>query len=234
VAPGWTDDWYDLALGRACVWCSRPGRLVCRHCRAALPTGATRVRPDPCPEGLVPAFAATEYVDPVRRMILLHKERGLYPLARPLGEILAGPVRAALVPNGRTVLVPAPSSAAVVRARGHDATLRVTRVAAGLLRAQGADVTVQPLLRQRDLVADQAGLTSVQRAVNLADRMAVRPSRLRGLARAGVGVAALVCDDLITTGSTAREAQRALTDVGVPVNAICCVAATRRLHPPRA
>lgn len=234
VTSRWLDDWYDVALGRACVWCSTPGRLLCVGCRAALPTGASRVRPDPCPHGLAPTFAAAEYADPVRRMILAHKERGLYPLARPLGEILAGPVRAALVPGGRTLLVPVPSRPAVVRARGHDAILRVVRVTAGLLRAEGADVTVQPLLRQRDLIADQAGLTSAERAANLADRMAVRPARLRGLARRGVRVAALVCDDVITTGSTAREAQRALTDVGVPVRAICCVAATRRRRPPRA
>jgi predicted amidophosphoribosyltransferase len=232
VTAHWADGWYDLALGRACVWCSRPGRLVCTRCRADLPTGAQHVRPDPCPDGLVPAFAATEYADPVRRMILLHKERGLYPLARPLGAILAGPVRAALVPGVRTLLVPVPSRPAVVRARGHDAILRTVRVAAGLLRAEGADVAVQPLLHQRDLVADQAGLNSAQRAANLAERMAVRPSRLSGLARTGVPLAALVCDDVITTGSTAREAQRALTDAGVPVSAICCVAATRRRRQP--
>jgi predicted amidophosphoribosyltransferase len=165
-------------------------------------------------------------------MIVLHKEQGLYPLARPLGELLAGPVRSALVPGCRTVLVPVPSRPAVVRARGHDALLRLSRVAAGVLRAEGADVTLQPLLRQRDLVVDQAGLTSAQRAANVADRMAVRMSRLRGLARARVRVVAIVCDDVITTGATAREAQRALVDVGVPVAAICCVAATRRRRPP--
>jgi predicted amidophosphoribosyltransferase len=189
------------------------------------------VRPDPCPEGLAPAYAATAYADPVRRMILLHKEHGLYPLARPLGEILAGCVGAALVPGCRTLLVPVPSRPAVVRARGHDALLRLTRVAAVALRAAGADVSVQPLLRQRDLVADQAGLTSAQRAANVSDRMAVRPSRLRSLARSRARVVAVVCDDVITTGATAREAQRALVEVGVPVAAICCVAATRRRRP---
>jgi predicted amidophosphoribosyltransferase len=167
-------------------------------------------------------------------MILLHKERGLHPLARHLGVILAASVRAALVPGARTLLVPVPSSPAVVRARGHDAMLRVARVTAQVLRAEGCDVSAQPVLRQRDRITDQAGLTAAQRAVNLAGRMAAQRSRLSGLARAGVPLTALVCDDVITTGSTAREAQRALTDVGVPVAAICCVAATRRRRPPRA
>jgi len=225
------DDWLDLAFGRACVCCAHPGRLLCPACRADLPTGATRVWPDPCPEGLAPAFAASEYADPLRRMILLHKERRVFPLARPLAEALVAPVLAAMETRGRTVLVPVPSRAAVVRARGHDPMLRVARVAAGVLRSAGADVVVVRLLRQRDAVADQAGLTAGERATNLAGRMAVRTSGLRALARGAAPVTTIVCDDVITTGSTAREAQRALEAVGVPVRAICCVAATRRRVP---
>jgi predicted amidophosphoribosyltransferase len=225
------DDWLDLAFGRACVCCARPGRLLCPACRAGLPSGATRVWPDPCPEGLVPAFAASEYADPLRRMILLHKERQVFPLARPLGEALVAPVLAAMATRGRTVLVPVPSRAAVVRARGHDPMLRITRAAAGVLRAAGADVAVNRLLRQREGVADQAGLTASERAANLAGRMAVRASGLRALARDAAPVTTIVCDDVITTGSTAREAQRALEAVGLPVRAICCVAATRRRVP---
>jgi predicted amidophosphoribosyltransferase len=228
MTPDWIDDWLDLALGHACVGCARPGRVLCPQCRAGLPAGARPVQPDPCPPGLVPVFAATEYADLVRRMIVLHKERRIFALARPLGEVLAGPVRLARAAGGRTLLVPVPSRPAVVRKRGHDPMVRVARVVAGILRSEGADVSVQPLLRQRDLVADQAGLTAGERAVNLADRMAARPGRLRAGARTGAPVMALICDDVITTGSTAREAQRALVDVGVPVAAICCVAATRR------
>jgi predicted amidophosphoribosyltransferase len=228
IVPGWLDDWLDLVLGAACVCCGRPGRLVCAGCAAALPTEAHRVWPDPCPEGLARAFAAAEYADPVRRMILLHKERHVFALARPLGLALAAPVRAGLLPAGRTLLVPVPSRPGVVRARGHDPMLRITREAARRLGSDGVDVTVCPLLRHRDVIADQAGLTAAQRAANLADRMAVHGGRLRRLARSGDRVSAVVCDDVITTGATAREAQRALEAVGVPVAAICCVAATRK------
>jgi len=224
----WRDDWLDLALGSACVCCARPGRLVCATCDRALPLEARQVRPDPCPQGLAPAYAAAEYADPVRRMILLHKERGAFALAGPLGRALALPVVAGLAWRGRTVLVPVPSRPAVVRARGHDPMLRIARVAARNLRAAGVDTVVSPLLRQRDLVADQAGLTAAERADNLVDRMAVRAGVLRALARTGISVTTVVCDDVLTTGSTAREAQRALEAVGLPVATICCVAATRR------
>ena len=228
MVPGWLDDWLDLALGASCVCCAVPGRVLCRDCRDSLPLEARQVWPDPCPDGLAPAFAAAEYADPVRRMILLHKEQRAFALARPLGEALVLPVLAGMASRGRTVLVPVPSRPAVVRARGHDPMLRITRASARVLRAAGADVAVSPLLRQRDVVADQAGLSAVERAVNLADRMAVRPGSVRALARSGVPVTTVVCDDVLTTGATAREAQRALEDVGLPVAAICCVAATRR------
>lgn len=227
----WWDDWLDLVLGSACVACEKPGRLVCPECGRALPTGAVRVRPSPCPDGLAPCHAAAEYADPVRRMILLHKERGVFGLAEPLGRLLAGPVRAAAGRDARTLLVPVPSRPAVVRARGHDPLLRITRVAAGLVRSDPHDVVVVPMLRQRDVVADQAGLDAVERSANLAGRFAVRSRALRALARSRVPVTAIVCDDVLTTGSTAREAQRALESVGVPVAAICCVAATRKRVP---
>lgn len=221
----------DLALGGACVVCARPGRLLCRSCHDSLPWAVRPVRPDPCPPGLAPAYAAAEYADPVRRMILLHKEHAAYGLAGPLGEALAGAIRVGLRRGGRTILVPVPSRPAVVRARGHDPTGRLTRAAAAALRSLDEDVAVWPLLRQRDVVADQAGLTAAERAANLADRMAVRVGPLRRLARRGRPLTAVVCDDVLTTGSTAREAQRALESVGLGVAAVCCVAATRRRVP---
>lgn len=224
----WLDDWLDLVLGGACVCCERPGRLLCMTCRQALPRGANPVRPDPCPPGLAPAFAAGEYADPLRQLILLHKEQRVFGLAGPLGFALAKAVRAGLARGSRTVLVPVPSRAAVVRARGHDPVLRMVRVAAASLRGEGHDVVVHPLLRQRDVVADQAGLSAAERTSNLVDRMAVHTRWLRLLARVATPVSAVVCDDVLTTGSTAREAQRALEAVGVPVRAIACVAATRK------
>jgi predicted amidophosphoribosyltransferase len=88
------------------------------------------------------------------------------------------------------------------------------------------------LLEVRGPVLDQAGLDARQRAANLAGSMAVRRRVLHRLARSEVPVSVVVCDDVLTTGATAREAQRALEESGLPVRAVVTVAATRRRLPP--
>ena len=223
----------DLLLGGACVGCARPGRVLCLDCRAGLPDHAVQRWPTPTPPGLVPPFATGDYLDLLRAMILAHKERRLLTLQRPLGALLAVAVSQALeqvgVPVGESVvLIPAPSRRGAARQRGHDPTLRMCQAAQEALSRDGRDVLVAPLLRFRAGVIDQAGLDIAQRRSNLAGSMECAPGalrRLRGLRAAGHLV---ICDDVITTGATAREAQRALGAVGLPPVAIAAVAATRR------
>jgi predicted amidophosphoribosyltransferase len=164
-------------------------------------------------------------------MVLAHKERGVFALAAPLGRVLAAALPATLRANP-VVLVPVPSRPGVVRARGHDPMLRITRSAARRLRREGWQAGVRRLLHVRGPVLDQAGLDSAARATNLSGSMAVRAGARNRLARAGTPVSIVVCDDVLTTGATAREAQRALEDGGLPVTAVVTVAATRKRLPP--
>lgn len=223
------DGFVDLVLGSRCVGCDRPGRALCPTCRTACvdrAAGATPHWPTPCPPGLVPPYAVGEYADVLRALVLAHKERRVLALARPLGELLAGAVTAA-APRGPLVLVPVPSRATTVRQRGHDPTLTMTRVAAGLL---GPPARAARLLRLRPGVVDQAGLDAAGRAANLAGSMTVPADVVRHLARRCPRAHVVVCDDVLTTGATLREAQRALEAAGVPVHAAAVVAATRRRH----
>lgn len=166
-------------------------------------------------------------------MVLAHKEQGVLALARPLGDLLAESVRCGVGRDTTPVaLVPVPSRVVVVRTRGHDPLLRLSRAAARRLREQGIDASVRRLLRPHGTVRDQAGLSSVERMGNLAGTMAVAPAARSALARTNRPVHLVVCDDVVTTGATAREAQRALEDAGLTVRAIATVAATRRRIPP--
>ncbi|MBO0847217.1 MAG: ComF family protein, partial [Nocardioides sp.] len=111
----------DLVLGSSCVGCGRPGRVLCTSCRAGLEVVPGPAWPTPVPPGLTDPWAATAYDGTVRAMVVGHKEHRLLALARPLGDLLAAAVGAALadlVPEpAPLVLVPVPSRPATVRAR---------------------------------------------------------------------------------------------------------------------
>lgn len=221
----------DLVLGGRCVACLRAGRALCPACRASLPDRPRVAWPLPTPPGLVVPWAAAEYDGAVRAMVVAHKERAVLGLRRPLGGLLATAVTAA-ARGGPVVLVPVPARPGSDRARGHRPLPDLVRVAASVMRRAGHPVTTAGLLVSRGGVADQAGLTAADRAANLAGSMACPTSALRRLA--GRRLRAVVCDDVLTTGSTAREAQRALEASGIEVAGIAVVAATRRRRPPGA
>lgn len=192
--------------------------------------------PSPTPPGLVPPYALGDYDGVLQSLVIGHKERGLIGLRQVLGVLLArsvaaaagGDPAAAAAGGAVLVLVPVPSRRSSTRARGHEPTRSMTAVAASALRRDGWPAQVAPLLRLRSGVADQAGLDSAARRANLAGSMTCpRPGIVRLLRRWDT-VRVVVCDDVLTTGSTAREAQRALAAVGLPPLAVATVAATVR------
>ncbi len=216
----------DLVLGSRCVACERPGRALCVACAAGLPDAGRISWPSPCPPGLVQPWSGGDYAGVLKRLVNAHKEQRVLALDRPLGTVLAAVVADLVAAAGSGddvtwLLVPVPSRPAVVRRRGHDPVLRMTRRAAGILRGGGVPASVVPGLRPGRAVADQAGLGSAKRAANLAGALeACRP-----VPRSGPVV---VVDDVLTTGATAREAQRALQDEGWDVRGVAVVAATQR------
>lgn len=229
------DAFLDLALGGRCLGCDEPGRAVCARCLRALPGDPGCVFPacpEPRPAGLVPVLAAAEYDGLVRRMIVRHKEDQAFALSRPLGSLLAMPLTLALArwPAGTLpVLVPVPSRAHAVRTRGHDPLDRIVRAALRRIGPPSPAPYVAHLLRHRGRTADQGELGAAARAENLAGAFAIRTGGLGRLARhARAGSATvIICDDVCTTGSTVREAQRALEEVGIGVGLVAVVAATR-------
>ncbi len=227
------DGLLDLLLGGSCLGCGAFGRVLCPACRADLPTTAAACRPGTAP-GLVTPYAVAPYDALVRDLVIGHKERGLASLRPVLGSLLAVAVLAVLESHdvrGPVVLVPVPSRGASVRARGRDATREMTTSARTYVERRGAgryDVRTAPLLRSRPGVVDQAGLDVAGRLRNLQGSMACSSASLRRLGAHVRAAHVVVCDDVLTTGATLGEAQRALGAVGVEVLGHACVAATRR------
>jgi predicted amidophosphoribosyltransferase len=221
----------DLVLGAACVGCEAPGRVLCAECAGLLPRGGRLSWPTPTPPGLAVPFAGGEYDGLLKVMINEHKEHAVFALADPLGRVLSVvlldllEVLADRAPGPGTPvhLVPVPSRPGVVRRRGHDPLLRVARVAAGRLRRAGTDASVRRQLVAGRPVLDQATLDAAARARNLVGSM-----RSRRVVPRGPDALVVVVDDVLTTGSTAREAQRALEEAGTAVLGIATVAATRK------
>lgn len=219
----------DLLTGVTCLGCARPGRLLCGPCRAALPDHAVPAVLDPTPVGLAPVWAAAAYEGVPRDLVLHLKERRRLSLRPPLADLLASAVRAAAPGSDAVLLVAVPSRRAVVRARGHDPLGTVVALAARRLRRQGVGARPVRLLAPHGAVADQAGLDAAARAANLAGSMWC--PGVRRLPASAAGSRLVVCDDVVTTGATLAEAQRALAAVGLPVTGHAAVAATVRRHP---
>ncbi|MCL2552159.1 MAG: ComF family protein [Actinomycetia bacterium] len=227
---GWWQEITGLVLPVDCAGCGRPRTELCERCQGLLggAASARRVRPAPEPPGLPPVWAAGRYGDEVRAVVLAHKERGALGLAGPLGAALAGAVRR-MGADGPLLLVPVPSARRAVAQRGHDATARMTRVAARELRRQGVPARAAGALRLLRPVADQTALGGAGRLVNLSGAMAVAGGSGRLLRAAPV----VLVDDLMTTGSSLTVAARAVSVAGGRVAGAAVVAGPRdpEVHP---
>jgi predicted amidophosphoribosyltransferase len=166
----------------------------------------------------------------LRGVINAHKERQALALTSFLAGRLALSVHALLrseAPGagaGRIVLVPIPSAARAVRRRGFDATASIALLAARRLRVRYS-VTVRSALTQGRRVGDQAGLRAAARQENLLGAFRLRKPVTSG--------AAVLVDDLVTTGSSLTEAARVLRAARIRVLGAATVAATIRLQPPK-
>ena len=230
----------DLLSGSTCVGCARPGRMLCPRCRDLLPVGASVSWPSPTPPALVTPWAAADYDGAVREMIVAHKDRGQFAFRRVLADLLLASVLCAAAGSGVSsaaeqplVLVPVPSRPGSSRRRGYDPMGTLARVAVSRLRRAGHGACAAPLLVSSRSVLDQAGLSAAERSANLAGSMACPSPRLARLAARHARAHLIICDDVLTTGASAAEAQRALSAVGLAPVAIAVIAATRRRFPDR-
>ncbi len=210
--------WLDFLFPPRCSHCERrleagvlcedcAGRvelnrtLFCCRCGARLPGGVKIChREEPCMLG-----GAVSYGNPVVQALVRDlKFRGLREAAQPLGDWLAAYI--SLLPVRlfeESILVPLPLSVRRERARGFNQSLLLTEVVAGKL-----NLPCRPELLKRERHSrPQSELHSVEE----------RKNNVRGCFASGSAVRGkkiILLDDVVTSGSTLREAALILRAAG--------------------
>ncbi len=161
-------------------------------------------------------MACGDYADPLARLVVALKDDGAWQLADPLGALLAR-ATSALAPGPDCVLVPMPSSPQAVRVRGYDHARALAKVC-----ARRVGLPQRALLRKVRSAGDQVGLDRQSRLGAQAGTMVAEPGRCR----------VVVVDDVVTTGSTAAEAVRALRAAGHEVVGLAAICETPRRTSP--
>lgn len=198
------DRWWqaaaDLVLGACCPLCETPGGRVCRRCAASLPPDPVHVA-----AGDLEVVAAGIHSGSRRDAVLAWKLRAVSGLDPLVAHHLAVAVLTLVGDADAITLVPVPSTRRSRRERGRDLVADLAAAAARDLSGIGLDVSAQRCLRLVRQTADQHALGRDDRARNLA-----RSMRATALPKGPV----VVVDDVVTTGSTVREAVRALASQG--------------------
>ena len=121
-----------------------------------------------------------------------------------------------------TTLVPAPSSPRSMRERGRWHMRNVTNSLARSLRRRGMDVDTAALLRTTKTSGKSVQMHgAAQRSRRLQGHIviAARPPYPRNV---------ILVDDIVTTGTTARQCVQALNAAGIHVTTVICLARTLR------
>lgn len=247
----WRDFLY-LVLPADCVVCGAEDQSLCPECAAVLrKQTAAPFRAERSADALMSVaghpllrvVASGEYRDALSQSILAFKNHGrteLGPqlsrcLARALDTTAAPPPATPLASMPTVLLVPIPSTGSGWRRRGYDpvALLLRTLVREGRLPF---GMEVVPLLRIKTRLPwhrrHQKGLGRAARRRNIRNTMKikqkfVRSFRLKAKPSGQNVIEVVLVDDVLTTGSTLREAAKTLGLSGFRVRAAVVLAAAR-------
>ena len=205
-----------LLFPTRCFGCRDLGYLICSNCRKLW-------NPHIYKSTIVDlaVYSAIPYSPVAKNILLAAKEQSIKSADQLVRSAMAASLRVLFQKYPNSALVPIPSAPASNRRRGRDFINEMA-----IFVAKDMGVGVLPLLEQQRLVRDQSKLNIASRRENLAMALSIKP-QLRGNYSSE---SVVILDDLVTTGSTINEANRALTKAGFKVQAAAtaCVALRRR------
>ncbi|UCD94701.1 MAG: ComF family protein, partial [Candidatus Zixiibacteriota bacterium] len=207
-----TDDYENLVCSNCREGIAELDLPFCSGCYAVLEDGA------PCPgcleEYALPVYALGHFVDPLKEIIHQFKYYGFQNLGKVLADRLVDKYFGFLDRLGLNYLVPIPLHSYRQKSRGFNQASILSDIIGSRL---DVPVETESLLKTHR-TKDQAKLIPRRRAANIAGAFRISGERLTGKTVA-------VVDDVVTTGTTVREAARVLTEAGAKPVAVIAVAA---------
>ncbi len=206
-----------IALGSPCLLCNQSARgdPVCAACTTTLRQTSWGVTSLAIDDARIPVLFRESYGGLLSDAVIRSKYRGDWGHARWLGQTLGCLPRPWL--GDPPVALPIPLSDQRLADRGYNQSVFIARQAA---RAWGLKMTPR-WLRKTKRTARQAGLARDERFANLSGSF--------WASEKVAGQRCLLIDDIMTTGSTLREAARVIHARGGLVIAAAVIA---RVHRP--
>ena len=208
----------NLFVKSFCPLCQRQTQdIICSYCDKKiqanyLPVWETKKA------GNLPVFAWGKYEGYLKRAIACLKYEDKPELGVILGEWLGQSWLD--TPQGKKIsrltVVPIPLHHHKLKLRGFNQS---TKIAQGFCQVTGYSLQPQVLMRRRNTEA-MFGLNPQQRQANVQNAFVVNKNFHSKTARSKI----LLLDDIYTTGSTIREADKALTQSSIDVCAAAIVA----------
>jgi predicted amidophosphoribosyltransferase len=213
----------SLAFDSSCIICGTRESEFCNRCRRDWQSTPSSILGEN-----FPVFASIPYSETAKTIVLLAKENGVKFTQNLVITELQASVKKLIceIESPKAIhLVPIPSSRKARVRRGFDFISQITNVLAKRLNMEYESMrfVARPMLSITKKVIDQSGLSETKRNANLFGAFeVVKPFRPTS--------AIIIIDDVITTGSTLREAVRALKERNLTVlGAATACASQRRL-----
>jgi predicted amidophosphoribosyltransferase len=209
-------DFKYLLFPTRCFGCRELGYSICSQCQKLWNPHLYRTK-----VLNLTVYSAIPYSPVAKNISLAAKEHSIKSADQLVLDALRASLHELFQNNSSCALVPIPSGRSSNRRRGRDF---INELATTVAKDFG--VAVLPLLEHHRNIRDQSKLNISGRRENLAMALSIRPE----FGGNYLGESVVILDDLVTTGATINEANRALTRGGFKVQAAAtaCVALRRR------
>jgi predicted amidophosphoribosyltransferase len=209
-------DLKHLLFPTRCFGCRELGYSICSKCRKLWNPHLYQSQ-----FSNLAVYSAIPYSPVAKNILLAAKEQGIKSADQLVRSAVRESLQEVFQKYSSCALVPIPSGRSANRRRGREF---INEIAISVARDFG--VASLPLLEHQRIVRDQSKLNIAGRRENLAMALSIRSEFLGNYS----GEKVVILDDLVTTGATINEANRALTRGGFVVQAAAtaCVALRRR------